>query len=344
MEKKTDLRRLKHSELTVFREQAIKQIQCGVSVGEVCKGMGVSRAALFRWLAQYRKGGWGALDAGKRGGRRPKLDGEKLQWIYTTVVDKDPSQMKFAFALWTTILVAELIRREFGIKLSRWSVMRLLRQLGLSPQKPLQRAYQQDPEMAAKWKAEVYPRIAAEAKKVGATVYFGDESSIRSDYHTGTTWAPKGKTPVVRTTGARFSVNMIAAISARGVIRFMTYKGTMDADLFKEFLSRLLKDSDGPIFLILDGHPVHRSRDVREYAESTDGKLRLFFLPGYSPELNPVEQAWNYTKRHNIGRRMIKGPDHLKRLAVGALRKLQKLPAIIKGFFRHPECSYASAV
>lgn len=343
MEKKTDLRRLKHTELTVFREQAIKQVQSGVSIKEVCKGMGVSRAALFGWLARYRNGGWGALDAGKRGGRKPKLDGEKLQWIYSTVVDKDPSQMKFAFALWTTILVAELIRREFGIKLSRWSVMRLLKQLGLSPQKPLQRAYQQDPEMAAKWKAEVYPQIAAEAKKVGATVYFVDESSIRSDYHTGTTWAPKGKTPVVRTTGARFSVNMAAAISAKGVIRFMTYKGTMNADLFKEFLSRLLKDSKGPVFLILDGHPVHRSRDVREYAESTDGNLRLFFLPGYSPELNPVEQVWSYTKRHNIERRMIKGPDHLKRLAIGALRKLQKLPWVIQGFFRHPECIYASA-
>ncbi len=342
MEKKTDLRRLKHSELTVFREQAMKRIQSGVTVEEVCKGMGVSRAALFGWLARYRNGGWGALDARKRGGRKPKLDGDKLKWIYATVVDKDPSQMKFPFALWTAVLVAEVIRREFGIKLSRWSVMRLLRQLGLSPQKPLQRAYQQNPEAVEQWKSEVYPRIAAEAKKLGATVYFGDESSIRSDYHTGTTWAPKGKTPVVRTTGARFSVNMIAAISARGVIRFMTYKGTMNADLLKDFLSRLLKDSDGPVFLVLDGHPVHRSADVRKYVESTEGKLRLFFLPGYSPELNPVEQTWNFTKRHNIGKRTIKGPDHLKRLAIGALRKLQKLPEIIRGFFRHPECAYAA--
>ena len=220
--------------------------------------------------------------------------------------------------------------------------MRLLRQLGLSPQKPLQRAYQQNPEAVEQWKSEVYPRIAAEAKKAGATLYFGDESSIRSDYHTGTTWAPKGKTPVVRTTGARFSVNMIAAISARGLIRFMTYKGTMNAGLLKKFLSRLLKDSAGPVFLVLDGHPVHRSGEVRRFVESTEGKLRLFFLPGYSPDLNPVEQTWNYTKRHNIGKRSIKGPNHLKRLAIGALRKLQKLPDIIRGFFRHPECTYAA--
>jgi len=342
MEKKTDLRRLKHTELTVFREQAMKRIQAGVKVEEVCKGMGVSRSALFGWLARYRNGGWDSLDAGKRGGRRPKLDGDKLKWIYETVVDKDPSQMKFPFALWTSLLVAEAIRKQFSIKLSRWSVMRLLRQLGLSPQKPLQRAYQQDSEAVARWKVEVYPKIVAEAKTVGATVYFGDESSIRSDYHTGTTWAPRGKTPVVRTTGARFSVNMIAAITARGVMRFMTYKGTMNAILLKDFLSRLLRDSTGPVFLILDGHPVHRSKEVRTFVESMQGRLRLFFLPGYSPELNPVEQTWNYTKRHNIGRRTIKGPDHLKRLAIGALRKLQKFPDIIRGFFRHPECIYAA--
>lgn len=341
MDKKRDLRRLKHAELTIFREQAVQQVQSGISVGAVRKGMGVSRSALFGWLARYRNGGWDALGAGKRGGRRPKLDGDKLQWIYATVVDKDPGQLKLPFALWTTVLVAEVIRKHFGIKLSRWSVMRLLRQLGLSPQKPLQRAYQQDSDAVARWKDEVYPQLVAEAKKVGATVYFGDESSIRSDYHTGTTWAPKGKTPVVKTTGARFSVHMIAAITARGTMRFMLYKGTMDAVLFQEFLSRLLKDSDGPVFLILDGHPVHRSKHIREFVESTEGKLRLFFLPGYSPELNPVEQTWNYTKRHNIGKRTIKGPDHLKKLALGALRKLQKLPDVIKDFFRHPECAYA---
>ncbi len=342
MEKKTDLRRLKHTELTVFREQALKQIQSGVKVEEVCKGMGVSRSALFGWLSRYRNGGWSALDAGKRGGRRAKLDGEKLKWIYETVVDKDPVQLKFSFALWTTVLVAEVIWKQYGIRLSRWSVMRLLRQLGLSPQKPLHRAYQQNSEAVTKWKEEVYPQIVGEAKKTGATIYFGDESSIRSDYHAGTTWAPKGKTTVVRTTGARFSVNMIEAITARGSMRFMTYKGTMNTELLKEFLFRLLKDTKGPVFLILDGHPVHRSKEVGEFVQSTQGKLQLFFLPGYSPELNPVEQTWNFTKRHNVGRRIIKGPDHLKSLIIGALRKLQKLPYIVRSFFRHPECAYAN--
>ena len=303
--------------------------------------MGVSRSAVFGWLALYRSGGRGALRAGKRGGRKPKLDGAAMRWVYELVTERDPEQLKFPFALWTCPLVAEVIRRELGIRLSRWSVMRLLRQLGLSPQRPLHRAYQQKAEAVAEWKAKVYPQIRREARKAGGEIYFADESSVRSDYHSGTTWAPKGMTPVVKSTGARFSINMFGAATARGKLRFRTFKGTMTAPVFINFLRGLQRDADKPVFVIVDGHPVHRSRAVREYVQSTEGALRLFFLPGYSPELNPIEQAWNHAKRHNVGTRIVKGPDQLRKLAISALRKLQKLPAVVMGFFRHPECAYA---
>ena len=175
----------------------------------------------------------------------------------------------------------------------------------------------------------------------GGEIYFADESSVRSDYHSGTTWAPKGMTPVVKSTGARFSINMFGAATARGKLRFRTFKGTMTAPVFINFLRGLQRDADKPVFVIVDGHPVHRSRAVREYVQSTEGALRLFFLPGYSPELNPIEQAWNHAKRHNVGTRIVKGPDQLRKLAISALRKLQKLPAVVMGFFRHPECAHA---
>lgn len=338
---KTDLRRLTHAELTEFRKQAVCQVQEGVPVDDVCRGMGVSRSALFGWLALYRSGGWDALRADKRGGRKPKLDSAAMRWVYELVTERDPEQLKFPFALWTCPLVAEAIRRELGVRLSRWSVMRLLRQLGLSPQRPLRRAYQQKAEAVAEWKSKTYPEIRKEARRAGAEIYFADESSVRSDYHSGTTWAPKGETPVVKSTGARFSINMIGAATARGKLRFQTFKGTMTGPVFIGFLQRLCKDVDRPVFVIVDGHPVHRSRKVREYVEDTKGGLRLFFLPGYSPELNPIEQAWNHAKRHNVGTRIVKGPDQLRRLAISALRKLQKLPALVMGFFRHPECAYA---
>ena len=338
---RTDLRRLTHEELTEFRKQAVAQVQSGVRVEDVCAGMGVSRSALFGWLSRYRSGGWDALRADRRGGRKPKLDAAGMRWVYELVTEHDPEQLKFPFALWTCARVAEAIRRELRVRLSRWSVMRMLRQLGLTPQRPLHRAYQQKSAAVAEWKEKTYPQIRREARKAGARIYFLDESSVRSDYHSGTTWAPKGRTPVVKSTGARFAINIIAAATARGKLRFRTFKGTMTAPVFIDFLKRLIRDTDQPVFLIVDGHPVHRSRAVRDFVEGTQGRMRLFFLPGYSPELNPVEQAWSHAKRHNVGTRVVTGPDQLRRLAHSALCKIQKLPRIVMGFFRHPDCAYA---
>ena len=307
---------------------------------DVVRSMGVSRRALFHWLALYRSGGWDALDAGKRGGRKPKLDAKAIEWLYRTLTNDQPTQWRFPFALWTLKLVAKLIHQELGIRLSRWSISRLLRQLGLSPQRPLFRAYQQDADQVARWKADVFPEIRRKARRRKGVVYFLDESAVRSDHHAGTTWAPKGKTPVVRTTGTRFSLNIIGAISPQGEFRFMLYEKSMNAQRFIEFLKRLLHDEPRPVFLIVDGHPVHRSRAVKKFVESTNGRLELHFLPPYSPEINPVEQVWNHAKNHRVGRQAITGPDQLKKLLLSALRSLQKMTDTVRGFFRHPECQY----
>ena len=189
----------------------------------------------------------------------------------------------------------------------------------------------------------VYPRIRERTGQQGAVIYFLDESPVRSDHHVGTTWAPRGRTPVVPATGARFSLNFVGAISPRGEFRFMLYEKTMNAQRFIAFLKRLLHDEPRPIFLIVDGHPVHRSRVVRKFVESTQGRLELHFLPPYSPEINPVEQVWNHAKSHQIGRQVASGPGQLKRLLLSAFRRLQRLSHVIRGFFRHPECRYIVA-
>ena len=208
----------------------------------VAKVLDISRATMYGWLARYRHGGWGALDASKRGGRPPKLDGKALRWIYRTVTMKNPMQMKFSFALWTSGMIAVLIHNRFGIEVSRSSVSRLLNQLGLSVQRPLWRAYQQDPKKVEKWLKEEYPKIAASAKRWKAHIFFGDEAGIRSDFHSGTTWGIRGKTPIVSTTGARFGLNMISALSPKGQLRFMVTKGRVGAKVFIEFIKRLLRD------------------------------------------------------------------------------------------------------
>jgi len=338
--KTQDGRKLSPKTLEEIRTRAVQRVQAGESPEIVIKTLGFSRACIYNWLARYRAGGWHALKTGSRTGRPKKLGGKQIAWIYKTVVDKDPLQMKFPFALWTRSMIAVVIRRKFGIKLSDSSVGRLLRQLGLSCQKPLYRAYQQNSEAVKEWKERVFPDIKKKAKKVGATIYFQDESGIRSDFHSGRTWAVKGQTPLIEATGARFGLNMVGAISTQGQLRFMVVKGSVNSEKICDFLERLMHNAENPVFLIWDGHPTHRSKKVKEYIASFNGKLKVFFLPSYSPELNPIEQAWNNVKGHGIGRKKIFGPDQLKAALLGHLRKLQKLPAIVKSFFRHPDCAY----
>jgi transposase len=284
-----DGRKLDHKTLEQLRIRAVGQIQQGAHPDEVAAGLGMTRAAVYGWLAKYREGGLEALKARPVPGRPPKLSGVQLARLYGLVVGNDPRQLRFAFALWTRAMVRELIRREFGVALSEVSVGRLLRSLGLSPQRPLYRAYQQNPEAVARWKTEEYPSIRAAAKQAGATIYFADEAGVRSDYHAGTTWAPVGHTPVVAATGDRFGINLISAVTAKGKLRFAAYNGHLNGPVFIDFCRRLLHDTPGPVFLVLDGHPVHRSKAVKQFAGSTGGRLRLCFLPGYSPELNPGE-------------------------------------------------------
>jgi len=338
---KLDGRKIGTEAMEQIRIRAVKRVQQGESPEKVIATLGFSRACIYNWLARYRAGGWHALKSGKHTGRPKKLDSTQIAWIYKTIRDKDPLQLKFSFALWTRSMVTRLIRKQFGLKLSETSVGRLLRQMGFSCQKPLYRAYQQDPETVEHWKKTVFPQIKKRAKKLGATIYFEDEAGIRSDFHAGTTWAAKGQTPVVKVTGARFSTNMISAISTRGHLRFMVNQGTVTADVLCDFLKRLMHNAQQPIFLIWDGHPTHKSKKVHECIESFEGKLEVYFLPSYSPELNPTEQVWRSVKNHGVGRKSVFGPDQLKSAVISSLRRLQKIPKIVLSFFKHPDCNYA---
>lgn len=339
----TDARKLDHKGLTDLRKRAVSSVQNGESPEVVARALGVCRASIYNWLALYRNGGWGSLDARKRGGRPAKLDGKAMRWIYRTVATKNPLQLKFKFALWTAAMVGEVIYRRFGVRLSRSSVSRLLNQLGLSAQRPLWRAYQQDPQAVQHWLDEVYPKIRQRARRRKAQIYFGDEAGVRSDHHAGTTWGKRGQTPIVSSTGARFGVNLISAVSSRGALRFMITKGRVNAQVFTEFLKRLLVGADKPIFLIVDGHPSHKAKRVQTFVEAQGGKLELFLLPPYSPELNPDEFVWNDLKNNAIGRQVLHSRPDMKKAVVSHLRRLQKLPDKVRSFFLAPTTAYAAS-
>jgi len=341
--KTTDARRLNHEMLTELRKRGVRSVQDGQSPEIVFRAFGVGRATMYGWLARYRDGGWSALEARKRGGRKPKLDADAIQWVYKTVTRKNPLQLKFTFALWTAKMIGQVIDEKFGVKLSKASVCRLLAQLGLTPQRPVWRAYQQRPEEVQKWLLEEYPRIRRLARRNKAMIFFGDEAGLRSDHHAGTTWAAKGKTPVVSGTGARFGLNLISAVSAQGQFRFMTVKGRVGAAKFIEFLKRLIHNAERMIFLIVDGHPAHKAKSVGRFVESVKDRLQLFFLPPYSPELNPDERVWNDLKNNAVGRKFINSPKQLYKAVISHLRLVQKSPNRVRAYFQNETTKYAAS-
>ena len=340
--KRRDACRLAHKTLEEIRIRAVERVQAGESPEVVIQALGFSRSCIYTWLASYRAGGWGALKARALKGRPRKVRPEQMRWLYRTVTAKSPLQYRFEFALWTREMIRILLREEFGLKLSLASVGRLLQQLGLTCQRPLFRAMEQDPERVQQWREQEYPVIREQARQAGADIYFGDEAGVRSDCHGGTTWGVRGKTPVVRSTGHRSSVNRISAVSARGRRRFMVAKGKVNGAVFVEFLKRLMHNAKRPIFLILDGGSYHRSRLVKDYLASLGGKLRLFFLPPYSPELNPDEQVWNYVKHHGVAKVALRTGTDLRKFVLARLGSLQKLPWTVRMFFLTPDTQYAA--
>ncbi len=339
-----DARKLDYRMLTELRKRGVASVQDGQSPEVVARALGINRVTIYGWLSRYRHGGWGALDANKRGGRPPKLDAKALKWIYQTVTEKNPLQLKFTFALWTAKMVGQIIDQRFDIKLSKASVCRLLGQLGLTPQRPVWRAYQQRPEAVQKWLQEEYPRIQRLARQKGAVIFFGDEAGIRSDHHAGTTWAARGKTPVVSSTGARFGLNLISAVSAQGEFRFMVLRGRLGAGSFIEFIKRLLHGVPRMVFLIVDGHPAHKAKIVSRFIATVGDRFRLFFLPPYSPELNPDEGVWNDLKNNAIGRQSIHSPEHLHGAVISHLRFIQKSPDRVCSYFNNETTQYAACM
>src|SRR3954466_16210605 len=348
--RKNDGRKLDHQTLEAIRLRAVGQVEAGVPAAEVGRGLtavGLHPKTIYTWLAKQRAEGPEALRARPVPGPRRKLTDEQLAELGAVIEKTDPRDHGFTVALWTREIVRQLIDQRFGVELTVASVGRTLHELGFCAQRPLYRAEQADSAAVARWKQTEYPAIAAQARAAGGTVFFVDEAGVRSDYHAGTTWAPVGRTPTVRATGTRFGLNMISAISAKGALRFAVFTGTFTAAGFIAFLTRLLHDAEhagaGPVFVIVDGHPAHRARAVDDFVRCTDGALRLYRLPAYSPQLNPDEWVWNNVKADGVAPAAPKGLEQMKAVVVGRLRRLQRLPHVVRGFFADPELSYIAA-
>lgn len=326
-----------------LRMRAIGAIRQGMGPTEVGRLFGVSRAAVHNWINLQRLGGKRALKAHRRGRpKSPRLSSQQRTVAVRRIVGKCPDQMRLPFALWTREAVGQLLERDFGICVSVWTVGRYLRSWGMTPQKPLRRAYEQDPVAVRRWLSEEYPAIAARAKREGAQIHWGDEMGLRSDHQTGTSWGLKGQTPVIPGTGKRFRCNMISTVTNRGRLSFMIFTERFNASVFLRFLKRLIRLVKRKIFLILDRHSVHLSAQTNRWLARHRHKIELFFLPAYSPALNPDELLNHDVKSNALGRRRPANLAEMTRDLRTYLRSTQRRPDIVKNYFQEEHVQYAA--
>jgi transposase len=341
---KRDGRTLAHNTLEEMRVLAVQRMNEGEHPAAVAASFGMNRSWAYKCKAAARGRGRGlkALRSTKGTGRPRKLTSAQERQVFRWVNGKRPDQHGFDFGLWTRQIVQELLLLHFEVRLSLASIGALLARLGLTAQKPLQRAYQRDPAAVARWKSEIFPAIATEAQASEAEILFWDESGFRADSVHGKTWSKKGQTPVIDRPGQRQSISAASAVSAKGAFWFATYSGALTGELFVELLKQLMRKRRKPVRLIVDGLPAHKKAIVKEYVASTAGKLTLHFLPGYAPDLNPDELVWSHAKRTGVARSPLKAGEKLQCRVDDQLQAIADDSALVRSFFKHPSVSYIS--
>jgi transposase len=339
---KRDGRTLDRQTLEAIRLMAIERVREGERAAQVIEAYGFNRTTIYKWIKTACRPGAGlnALRSTRATGRPRSLSPAQERRVFRWINGRNPRQYGLDFGLWTRAVVAELIEKKFGVHLGLTAVGELLARLGLTPQKPLQRAYQRDPQAIEKWQRETYPAIARKAKRQGAEVFFWDESGFRADTVHGKTWGVRGHTPVVERPGQRQSVSAASAVTAQGAFWFCVYEGALNGELFVELLKKMMHRRRKAVHLILDSLPAHKRSIVSEYVASTEGRLTLHFLPGYAPDLNPDELVWSHVKRTGTARRPLQKGEKLREKVAEQLAKLQKLPSLIRSFFNAPSVAY----
>lgn len=341
--KTTDARSLPAAAQEALRRRTVKAVLNGMTHAEAAQVFGIARPTVTGWASEYHRGGAKALKA-KRRGRPPasRLAPHEAALVVRLILGRCPDQLRLPFALWTREAVQQLLADRCGLQVSVWTVGRYLKRWGLTPQKPLRRAFEQDRAAVRRWLTEEYPAIREAAKAAGAEIHWGDEMGLRSDHQTGTSYGRKGQTPVIPGTGQRFRCNLLSTITNRGRLAFMVFREAFTNRVFLRFLRRLLRHVRRPVFLIVDRHPVHRAKEVQRWVAQRPARLRLCFLPGYSPDLNPDEFLNNDVKGNALGRRRPREAAELLSTVRSYLWSTQRQPAIVRSYFQAETVQYAA--
>lgn len=342
----TDTRKLKPETQEQLRIQIVRLRKAGKKYAEIGSIVGIHPTNVCKIYKAYEKNGSKAIRAKKRGpkiGTNRSLTSGQEKELKKSIADKTPDQLKFAFALWTRKAVQQLIKQLYSIDMPIRTVGEYLKRWGFTPQKPLRRAYEQNPKAVKKWLDEEYPIIAAKAKAEEAEIHWGDETGLCNDDQHGRGYAPKGKTPTINLCAKRERISLISSITNQGKVRFMIYQNALNAQTFIKFLKRLIKDADGrKIFLILDNLRVHHSLVAKDWVEQHAEQIELHFLPSYSPELNPDEYLNCDLKAGVHSGSPARNKKQLKTKTISHMRMLQKKPKRVRMYFKHPKIAYAA--
>ncbi|MCZ7555768.1 MAG: IS630 family transposase [Bacteroidia bacterium] len=343
---KQDARTLSPEAQEQLRKQAIRLRKTGMTYTEISQIIDASRNSVSIWCRQYEEHGASAIKSKKRGikeGMNRTLTQAQEDEVQRCIIDKMPDQLKLSFALWTRQAVVELIKLRFGITMPIRTVGHYLKRWGFTPQKPTKRSYEQRPEAVRAWIEEEYPAIQERAKAENAEIHWGDETGVRSDSQHGRSYAPKGSTPVVRLSAKYTSVNMISTVTNQGLVRWMIYDGTLNAQVFIKFLKRLIRGAEGrKIFLILDNLKMHHAKIVKEWLIEHSNEIEIFYLPSYSPELNPDEYLNCDLKAGVHSKPPIRDKQKLKDAISSHMQMLNKSPKCVMKYFTHPSIRYAA--
>jgi transposase len=339
-----DARSLPAKAQEALRLRVVKAVRAGLTQTEAARLFGVARGTVNGWMRLWARQGWRALRARRRGRpRQPRLAPARAERAVRLILSRCPDQLRLRFALWTREAVQQLLARRFGVQVSVWTVGRYLQEWGLTPQKPVRRAYEQNPALIRKWLESEYPAIRRQAQREKAEIHWGDEMGLRSDHQAGRSYGRRGHTPVIPGTGQRFGCSMISTITNRGRLAFMVFGQRFTAQVFLRFLRRLVRHTGRKVFLIVDRHPVHKARRVSRWLAQHRAQLRLFWLPPYSPELNPDEMLNQDVKTNAVGRRRAADRQELIANLRSYLWSTQRRPVLVRRYFQEAQVRYAAA-
>jgi transposase len=336
-----------HSPKTQYeiRKQVIRLRKQGIQNQVLAEGVGISVGHTSRIWQSYLKEGSKAIKLrirGRRTGEKRTLTAEQEAQVKRALIDKTPDQLKLPFALWTRDAVKLLIKHRFGIEMPIRTVGEYLKRWGFTPQKPVKRAYEQSSQAVKKWLDMDYPLIASRAKEEKAEIHWGDETGIQTGANRVRGFAPKGEKPVINLVAKKSHVSMISAITNQGKVRFMMYQDAMNSELLIKFMTRLSKDAGRKVFLILDNLRVHHGKNVKQWLEEHQEQIEIFYLPSYSPELNPDEYLNGNMKTKVHSGTPIRNRKDLEMKTRSFMRTLVKRPAHVRSYFKHPKVDYAA--